>query len=183
MPTPAEPLAHILELLTTEFTRLERLGAKAIAQVPSDEALNAALDQESNSIVVIVRHLAGNMRSRWTDFLTSDGEKPSRDRDGEFDPAVALTREALLAEWESGWAATFGAVRALQPADLLRTVTIRSEELSVAEALTRQVAHYAQHVGQIVLLAKHHAGPAWTSLSIPRGQSTAKQWSYRAYGR
>jgi hypothetical protein len=175
--------AHVLATLIGELRRLERLGAKALAQVPSDEALNHFVDAESNSIAVIVRHLAGNMHSRWTDFLTTDGEKPSRNRDGEFDQAAALTREQAARVWEAGWACTFGALDALQPADLSRTVTIRGEALSVLEAVTRQVAHYGQHVGQILLLARHLAGSAWQSLSIPRGQSAATSWSYRQYGR
>ncbi len=174
---------HILATLVAEYRKLKTLGERALAQVPSDEAFNTFLDPESNSIVAIVRHLAGNMRSRWTDFLTTDGEKPTRNRDGEFDPTVRLTRDEVLAEWEQGWSVLLQSVEALTPADLQRTVTIRGEALTVFEALTRAIIHAGQHVGQILLLAKHLAGPAWQSLSIPRGQSSQGSWSYKQPGR
>jgi hypothetical protein len=161
-----------------EFERLKRQGEKAMGQVPEDAALERRLDPESNSIGILVRHLAGNMRSRWTDFLTTDGEKPDRNRDSEFDLEVAMSRAELLARWEAGWACLFGALRPLTGADLGRRVCIRGEELSVTEAINRQVAHYATHVGQILFLAKHLAGPTWQSQSIPRGQSALGKWSY-----
>ena len=151
------------------FRHYKRLADRAMAQV-ADEHLFAALGEESNSIAIVVKHLAGNMRSRWTDFLTSDGEKPTRDRDSEFE-YPAETREALLRDWESGWACVFGALEPLTDDDLERTVMIRGEAHSVMQAINRQVAHYAHHIGQIVLLAKHFAGPEWQSLSIPRRQS------------
>jgi hypothetical protein len=117
-----------------------------------------------------VKHMAGNMRSRWTDFLTTDGEKPSRDRDSEFvDPPA--TRQALLADWENGWSRLFSAIEPLTDADLGRTITIRGEAHSVMQAINRQLAHYPHHVGQIVLLAKHFAGERWQSLSVPRNRS------------
>ncbi len=145
------------------------LADRAMAQV-TDEQLLHALDHEANSIAIIVKHMAGNMRSRWTDFLTSDGEKPNRDRDSEFvEPAA--TRQALLDDWESGWAAVFGALEPLTDADLGRTVTIRGEAHSVMQAIHRQVAHYSYHVGQIVLLAKHYSCDQWQSLSVPRNKS------------
>jgi Protein of unknown function (DUF1572) len=147
----------------------KKLGDRAMAQV-SDEGLAAALDVESNSIAVIVKHLAGNMRSRWTDFLTSDGEKPDRDRDSEFE-APPKTREELLAMWESGWRLAFDSLAPLTDADLSRTIYIRGEAHSVTQAIHRQVAHYAYHVGQIVFLAKHFAGPDWNALTIPRRKS------------
>ena len=148
----------------------KNLGERAIEQV-ADEQLFAEIDDEANSIAIIVKHLVGNMRSRWTDFLTTDGEKPSRNRDAEFvDPPA--TREALLKEWESGWACVFQAIEPLTEADLGRTVTIRGEAHSVMQAINRQLAHYPHHVGQIVLLAKHFAGHQWQSLSVPRNQST-----------
>jgi hypothetical protein len=151
------------------FRFYKRLGERAMEQV-SDEQLFAVLDPEANSIAIIVKHMAGNMRSRWTDFLTSDGEKPSRDRDGEFvDPPA--TRAALLAEWEDGWACVFSAIEPLTDADLGRTITIRSEAHSVMQAINRQLAHYPHHVGQILLLAKHFASDHWQSLSVPRNQS------------
>jgi len=140
-----------------------------MAQV-TDEQLVAVLDGEMNSIAVIVKHMAGNMRSRWTDFLTSDGEKPDRNRDSEFVEAPA-TREALLALWEEGWQCLFGALEPLSEEDLQRTVTIRGEAHSVMQAINRQVAHYSYHVGQIVLLAKHFKRDEWQSLSVPRRQS------------
>ena len=139
-----------------------------MAQV-SDEQLVIALDDEMNSIAVIVKHIAGNMRSRWTDFLNSDGEKPDRDRDSEFVEPPA-TREALLAVWDEGWRCVFNALEPLSEEDLQRTVTIRSEPHSVMQAIDRQVAHY-YHCGQIVLLAKHFKHDGWLSLSVPRRQS------------
>ena len=135
-----------------------------------DEQLLAALDPETNSIATIVKHMSGNMRSRWTDFLTTDGEKPSRDRDQEFvDPPA--TREALMDAWEDGWARLFAALEPLSDADLARTVTIRGEAHSVMQAINRQVAHYSLHVGQIVMLAKHFARDRWQPLSVAKNQS------------
>src|SRR4029078_12245523 len=128
------------------------------------------VDGEANAIAIIVKHMAGNMRSRWTDFLTSDGEKPDRNRESEFEDAPA-TREALMQLWDQGWALVFGALEPLSDADLGRTVTIRGEAHSVMQAINRQVAHYAHHVGQIVMLAKHFAGGRWESLSVPRNRS------------
>src|ERR1035437_7712637 len=132
------------------------LGEQAMAQV-SDDGLTVTLDAESNSIAIIVKHLGGNMRSRWTDFLTSDGEKPDRDRDSEFE-APPKTRAELLALWESGWQLVFDALAPLTDADLSRTAYIRAEAHSVMQTIHRQVAHYSYHVGQIVFLAKHFAG-------------------------
>jgi hypothetical protein len=147
----------------------KRLGDRAMAQT-SDEALFASLDKESNSIAIIVKHLAGNMRSRWTDFLTSDGEKPDRDRDSEFE-APPKTREELLELWESGWRLAFDALAPLTDSDLSRTAFIRGEAHSVMQTIHRQVSHYAYHIGQIVYLAKHFAGPDWNALTIPRRKS------------
>ena len=151
------------------FRQYKLLGERAIEQV-SDQQLIASLDNESNSIAIIVRHMAGNMRSRWTDFLTTDGEKASRNRDSEFvDPPA--NREALMREWEQGWACVFGAIEPLTDADLARVVTIRGEAHSVMQAINRQLAHYSQHVGQIILLAKHLAGERWQTLSVARNRS------------
>jgi hypothetical protein len=148
------------------FRYYKSLAERAMKQL-TEEQLLAALDQESNSIGIIVKHMAGNMRSRWTDFLTSDGEKPDRERDSEFvDPPA--TREALLTLWETGWACLFHALEPLSEADLMRTVTIRGEAHSVMQAVNRQVAHYAMHIGQIVMLAKHLAQDRWQPLTIPR---------------
>lgn len=153
------------------FADLRALAERALAQVP-DEDLGRAPAADLNSIDVIAKHQAGNLRSRFTDFLTTDGEKPWRRRDGEFVEAPR-TREALLADWASGWQALDGTLDALGPQDLLRTVRVRGEDHSVLGALLRQLSHHAYHVGQIVTTARLLVGPAWTSLSIPRGGSKA----------
>lgn len=147
----------------------KRLGEQAMQQIP-DEALNIAIDPESNSIAIIVKHLTGNMRSRWTDFLTSDGEKSGRDRDSEFE-AGSMSRAEILGAWDDGWRMTFAALAELTDADLGRTIRIRNEAHSVMQAIHRQVAHYAYHIGQIVFIAKHFSGERWKSLTIPRGKS------------
>jgi uncharacterized damage-inducible protein DinB len=156
----------------------KHLGERAIAQAP-DEALTTTLDAESNSIAIIVKHLYGNMRSRWTDFLTTDGEKPDRQRDTEFE-SPATTRDQLLAQWEAGWKCLFDSLAALTDADLGRKVLIRSEPHSVMQAINRQVAHYSYHVGQIVFLAKHFASENWTTLTVPRGKSAEATAKIRA---
>jgi hypothetical protein len=151
------------------FRYYKQLAERAMEQI-TDEQIFAALDPEANSIAIVVKHLAGNMRSRWTDFLTAGGEKPNRNRDSEFvDPPA--TRNQLLAEWENGWACLFNAIEPLTDADLGRTITIRGESHSIMQAINRQLAHYAHHVGQIVMLAKHFASDHWQSLSVPRNQS------------
>ena len=151
------------------FHQYKKLAEGAMAQV-TDEQLGATLDPEMNSIAVIVKHMAGNMRSRWTDFLTTDGEKPTRNRDSEFEEPPT-TRAALIAMWNGGWQCLFTALEALTEADLSRTVTIRGEAHSVMQAINRQVAHYASHCGQIIFLAKHLQSANWTSLSVPRKKS------------
>jgi uncharacterized damage-inducible protein DinB len=151
------------------FRYYKKLGERAMAQCP-DEALFTTLDAESNSIAIIVKHMAGNMRSRWTDFLTSDGEKPDRNRDTEFE-APPTTRAALMETWERGWKHLFGALDPLSDTDLARTITIRTESHSVMQAINRQVAHYSYHVGQIVYLARHLAGAKWQTLTIPKKKS------------
>jgi len=151
------------------FRYYKKLAEGAMVQV-TDEQLFTPLDEEANSIAVIVKHLAGNMRSRWTGFLTSDGEKPDRNRDSEFvDPPG--TREALMQLWDHGWHCVFSAIEPLSDADLTRTVTIRGEPHSVMQAINRQIAHYANHVGQIVMLAKHLQHANWKPLTIPRNKS------------
>ena len=158
-----------LEDSLTLFRYYKRLAERAMEQV-SDQQLFATLDDEANSIAVVVKHMAGNMRSRWTDFLTTDGEKPDRNRDCEFvEPPVS--RSTLMELWESGWSCLFSAIEPLTDEDLARVVTIRGEPHSVMQAVNRQVAHYAHHVGQIVLLAKHFAHDHWESLSVPRNRS------------
>lgn len=151
------------------FRYYKKLTERAIAQVPDDQ-LTTMLDPEMNSIAQIVKHMAGNMRSRWTDFLTTDGEKPNRDRDTEFfEPPQ--TREALVAMWNEGWDCMFRALEPLTEQDLGRPVTIRGEAHSVMQAINRQMAHYSYHCGQVVFLAKHFAGANWRSLTVPRGKS------------
>jgi hypothetical protein len=146
------------------------MADKAAAQVTDDDFFRV-LDPEANSIALIMRHMVGNMRSRWTDFLTSDGEKPDRNRDSEFEMPPGTTRQQVLEQWEKGWALVFSALEPLQESDLTRTVQIRREPHSVMQAINRQVAHYASHVGQIIFLAKHFRSSEWKSLSIPRGKS------------
>jgi hypothetical protein len=161
---------HYLDDTLLQLRKLKAQAEKAIAQI-NDEQLFALLDPGANSIALIMKHMAGNMRSRWTDFLTSDGEKPDRERDSEFERQASDTKNAVLVAWEDGWNRFFQAIASLRPEDLSKSVTIRGERHSVLEAINRQMTHYAAHVGQIVLLAKHYAGPAWQSLSIPRGKS------------
>lgn len=163
------PSSYLHDIART-FRNQKALGDRAIAQV-ADADLHARLDPDANSIAIVVRHVAGNLRSRFTDFLTSDGEKPTRNRDAEFEMPETISRAELLAAWEEGWAAALGAIDALAPGDLDRTIYIRQEAFAVVEALNRSATHTAYHVGQIVLLAKHFRGPDWTTLSIPKGRS------------
>ena len=151
------------------FRYYKKLGERAMAQCP-EEALFTTLDTESNSIAIIVKHMVGNMRSRWTDFLTTDGEKPDRNRDTEFEDSPT-TRAELMELWERGWKLLFGALEPLSDADLTGTITIRTEPHSVTQAINRQVAHYSYHVGQIVYLARHFAGDKWQTLTIPKKKS------------
>jgi len=153
------------------FRYYKKLAERAIEQCP-DEGLFTTLDAESNSIANIVKHMAGNMRSRWTDFLTTDGEKPDRNRDTEFEDPPK-TRAELLVMWEHGWKCLFDALGQLSDADLTRTVTIRTEPHSVMQAINRQIAHYVYHTGQIVFLAKHLAAQSgkWPAVTIPRKKS------------
>jgi hypothetical protein len=167
---PTEIAAHYLDEAHRQLRGNKRLAEGAMAQLKEDE-LFLALEPESNSIAVIVKHMAGNMRSRFTDFLTSDGEKPDRHRDTEFELAVTTTRADLTKWWDAGWSQVFAALESLKPEDVLRKVTIRGEAHTVLQAINRQIAHYAYHTGQIVFLAKHIRCDKWKSLSIPRGQS------------
>ena len=148
----------------------KKLADKAIAQL-KDEEFFVTLDQESNSIAVIMKHMAGNMFSRWTDFLNSDGEKPNRNRDMEFVIEPHTTKDDVIDYWERGWKCVFEALEPLRPEDLEKTVKIRGEEHTIVEAINRQMMHYSYHVGQIVFLAKHFRSTEWTSLSIPRNRS------------
>ena len=151
------------------FRQYKKLAERAIEQV-KDEDLLRVIDEENNCIATIVKHMAGNMRSRFRDFLTTDGEKPDRNRDSEFVEPPS-SREALMKSWEDGWQYVFGALEPLTEADMTRTVMIRGEAHSVMQAINRQIAHYSYHCGQIVLLAKHFQNAGWKALTIPRGKS------------
>ena len=161
-------LADVLAVLRQYKTMAERAMAQA-----TDEQLTQTLDPESNSIAIIVKHITGNMRSRWRDFLTTDGEKPDRDRDSEFERPPA-TRAELLKIWDTGWQYVFAALEPLTEADLARTVTIRGEPHSVMQAINRAVAHYAAHIGQIVFLAKHYQSSSWQTLTMPRRRQASE---------
>jgi uncharacterized damage-inducible protein DinB len=162
--------AHFLQDALRQLRKYRELARRALAQLP-DEHFFAAPDAETNSVALILKHMGGNMRSRWTDFLSSDGEKPDRQRDREFVREESDSRASVLRSWEEGWEAALAALEALRPDDLARTVTIRGEPHSVLEAINRQLTHYAYHVGQVVLLVRTHVGEEWRSLSIPRGAS------------
>ena len=161
---------HYLDDIRASFRAYKKLAEKALAQI-KDEEYFVTLDAESNSIAVIMKHMAGNMISRWTDFLTTDGEKPDRNRDMEFVIDSEATKAGLLAYWEQGWACLFEALEPLQPEDCGRTVFIRGEEHTVVQAINRQMTHYAYHIGQMVFLAKHFRSNEWKSLSVPKNRS------------
>jgi len=161
---------HYLEDALYTLRYYKELAERAFAQI-SDEDFFRTIDEESNSIAVNIKHLAGNMFSRWTDFLTTDGEKPERDRDMEFVMLPETTKEEMLGYWEKGWQRVFDAIRQLTPEDLMRTVKIRDQDHTVVQAIDRQLAHYAYHVGQIVYLAKHFKSSDWQSLSVPKNKS------------
>jgi uncharacterized protein DUF1572 len=148
----------------------KKLAEKAIAQLKDDEFF-VTLDEEANSVAVVMKHMAGNMISRWTDFLTSDGEKSDRNRDMEFVIESQTTRDDVMAYWERGWQCVFDAIEPLTPEDFEKTVLIRNEPHTIVQAINRQLMHYAYHIGQIVFLAKHFRSAEWTSLSIPRNRS------------
>jgi len=159
-----------LEEINRQFRGHKRMGEAAMAQL-EDMDFFVTLDPESNSVAALVKHIAGNARSRFTDFLTSDGEKPDRFRDQEFEVSAKTTREEVMRWWEEAWSHVFSALYSLQREDVQRTVTIRQEPHTVMQALNRALAHYAQHIGQIVFLAKHLRSSQWQTLSIPRGKS------------
>ena len=166
----SDTAAHYLEEVQRQFRGYKRMGEGAIAQI-KDEELFVAIDKEANSIAIVVKHLAGNMRSRFTDFLTTDGEKPDRHRDREFEMNGSSTRAEVMRWWEAGWDCVFRALESVKPESVMETVTIRNEPHTVLQAINRQLAHYAYHVGQIVFLAKHFRSTDWKSLSVPRGKS------------
>ena len=161
---------QLIAEISDRFRSYKKLAEGALAQV-SDEDLFHSLDRETNSLAVLIQHMAGNLRSRFTDFLTSDGEKPDRHRDAEFEVVPGTTREQLMARWEEGWGRLLVALDALGPDDLARTVTIRREPHTVIQALERALCHQSYHVGQIVFLAKHRLSERWRTLSVPRGKS------------
>jgi hypothetical protein len=161
---------HYLSEALRSFRSYKKLAEKAFAQL-DDKEFFVQLDDESNSIAVIIKHMTGNMRSRWTDFLTTDGEKPDRHRDLEFVITTETSRDELMLQWERGWQYVFDAIEPLQPDDLSRVVYIRGEEHTVLEAINRQEMHYAMHIGQLIFLAKHLKSADWKSLSIPRNSS------------
>jgi hypothetical protein len=168
---PLERTDSYLKDALAVFRYYKKLSERALSQC-GEEMLFESLDAESNSIAIVVKHLVGNMRSRWTNFLTTDGEKPGRNRDSEFE-APASTRAELMEQWNNGWNCVFTALEMLTDADLTKTVLIRGEAHSVLQAINRQVAHYSYHVGQIVFLAKHLGCDSWKSLTVPRKQSAA----------
>ena len=169
-----------VELVLREFERLKTLAEGAMAQC-SDEQFFATPAPTDNSVAIIVKHVAGNLVSRWTDLLTSDGEKPDRNRDAEFELQPNDSRPRLLEFWERGWSVLFASLGALSEADLNRTIKIRGEALTVLQAVNRQLMHYSYHVGQIVYVAKHLCGASWKTLSIPRGGSAQFNQQPAAY--
>jgi len=162
--------AHYLDEARRQMRGHKRMAEAAMAQL-RDEDFFTTIDPEANSIAILVKHLAGNMRSRFTNLLTTDGEKPDRFRDREFELTAATTRAEVMKSWEEGWSCVFAAMDSLKPEDVMRTVTIRGEPHTVLQAINRQIAHYAQHIGQMILLAKHLRSSEWKTLSIPRGKS------------
>src|ERR1700726_139080 len=162
--------SQYIEEARRQMRGYKRMGEAAMAQLGCDKFF-LSLDPESNSVAILVKHLAGNMRSRFTDFLTSDGEKPDRFRDREFEVSGATTQADVMRWWEEGWACVLSTIDALKPEDVTRTVTIRGEPHTVLQAINRQIAHYAAHIGQVVFLAKHLRSSEWKTLTIPRGKS------------
>jgi hypothetical protein len=172
-------LSSYVRDITRTFRTYQALGERAIAQVRTDADLHTQIDPDSNSIAVIVKHVTGNLRSRFTDFLTTDGEKPDRNRDGEFEMPTRVSRDEMLGWWKDGFGVALRSIEALTPEDLDRTIYIRGEAFTVFEALNRSMTHTAYHVGQIVYVARHLASGSWTSLSIPKGQSQAAGGDYK----
>ena len=172
--------ASFIETALREFRRLKQLAEKALDQL-DDGRFFACISEDANCAAILVKHLAGNMKSRWTDFLTSDGEKPDRDRDIEFVLFDGDTRQHLMTAWEQGWQCLFDALSPLDEQDIHRVVRIRGEAFTVLQAVARQLTHYAYHTGQIVFLARHLAGTNWTTLSVPRGGTAAFNANPRPY--
>jgi hypothetical protein len=179
MAEPIDPASLLIAELALEARRYKAGAEQALAQV-DDTAFFATIDAGSNSLALVVKHVANNLRSRWTDFYDSDGEKPDRQRDREFEIEPGDTRAALMARWDAGWACHLAVLDAMTPADVTRTVLIRSEPHTVVRAALRSLAHTASHVGQIVLLAKHLRGADWQTPTIPRGKSEEMNAMMRA---
>jgi hypothetical protein len=177
MSAPDLRTAYLTDVIR-QFRMFKGYADKALARVP-DANLHTEIDANSNSIAVIVKHVGGNLQSRYRDFLTTDGEKPDRDRDAEFETTGRESRAEVLKVWEDGWSVALGSIEVLTPADLDRTVHIRGEAFLVIEALNRSVTHAASHVGQIVYLARHFAGAGWTSLTIPKGASKLAKGEFK----
>jgi hypothetical protein len=173
--------AYLRDVVRT-YRNYKELADKAIAQVANDGDLHTQIDPDSNSLAIIMKHIAGNLRSRFRDFLTSDGEKPDRNRDAEFEMPEPVSRAEIVKNWDEAWAIALGSIEALTPEDLDRTVTIRGEAFLVPEALNRLATHAAYHVGQIVYVARHLSSGAWKSLSIPKGQSPQAGGDYKTRG-
>lgn len=181
MSTAADARAAYLNDIVRTFRNYKALGERAMAQTP-DASLFTELDANSNSIAIIVKHIGGNLRSRFRDFLNTDGEKPDRNRDAEFEMAASASRADIMRWWDDGWSTALATLESLTPEDMVRTVHIRNEAFLVVEALNRSATHTAYHVGQIVYLARHFAGPSWTSLSIPKGASAQAGGDYKSRG-
>lgn len=175
---PAAGAAYLKDV-ARQYKMYKGYADKALPRV-ADPDLHTQLDPNSNSIAVIVKHVSGNLRSRFRDFLTADGEKPDRDRDSEFEMPERASRDELMRWWNEAWGILFASIEALKPEDLGRTITIRGEGYLVIEALNRSIAHTASHVGQIVYLARHFAGDSWTSLTIPKGESAKAKGTFKA---
>jgi uncharacterized protein DUF1572 len=165
---------HYLDDALKTFRDYKQTAERAFGQTTDDDFFRT-IDDESNSIAIIAKHMAGNMLSRWTDFLTTDGEKPNRNRDMEFVMLPETTKQEVLAFWEKGWACVFAALEPLTADDLMRTVQIRSQDHTVMQAINRQLSHYANHAGQIVLLAKHFKGSDWQTLSVPKNKQVGSK--------
>ena len=173
---------HFLDDALRTFRTHKKLAERAFAQL-SDEEFFRTIDAESNSIAVNIKHMAGNMLSRWTDFLTTDGEKPDRNRDMEFVIEPSTTKKEVLDYWERGWACVFAALEPLKPEDFEKTITIRGEPHTIVMAINRQLMHYSYHIGQIVFLAKHFRSTQWNSLSIPRNKSAEFNLKMQSQGK
>lgn len=170
---------HYLKVVNFQYKKLKLDAERALEQV-SDDQFHHFIDEESNSIALLVKHISGNMRSRWTDFLTSDGEKADRNRPSEFDQSDKLSRDYFMKRWENSWEILFGLFEELKEVNLMQKIKIRDEEHTVVEAIQRQLTHYAAHIGQITFLAKHLNFQTWDSLSIPRNKTQFTNGSYKS---